>query len=109
MSDDQKNPRDPIPSELVQGDEFFDERMQEFVSGLQRRMAEISRAVDAQDYVALSTLAVRLRGSACGVGYTAFTEQAARLERHALDAEIEAVKRDLRALENMVARVVLRT
>lgn len=108
MSNEPNLPRDPIPSELVQEDESFAGLVQEFIAGLHVRIAEIGRAVEAQDYVNLRSLAHQLKGSAGGFGYPSITEQAARLERHALDEEIQAVEADLRTLENMVARVVLR-
>lgn len=108
MAEEPQAPRDPIPSELVQEDESFAELVQEFINGLGTRVAEIARAVETQDYVALRSLAHQLKGSAGGFGFPTITEQAAVLERHALDEEIEAVQLDLRTLENMIARVVLR-
>ncbi|HRX84268.1 MAG TPA: Hpt domain-containing protein [Phycisphaerae bacterium] len=108
MSNEPNTPRDPIPSELVQEDESFAELVQEFIEGLKVRVGEISRAIETQDYVALRSLAHQLKGSAGGFGYPTITDQAAQLERHALGEEIEAIQADLRTLENMVARVVLR-
>jgi HPt (histidine-containing phosphotransfer) domain-containing protein len=105
---DESNPLDPIPSELVQEDGTFAELVQDFIDGLHGRMAEITRAVAANDYAALRSLAKQLKSATGGQAYPDITQQAADLEQHALQQEIDAIERDLLTLQDLVARVVLR-
>jgi len=108
MPDDDKS-RDPIPSELVQEDGAFAQRVQSFIDGLQARLTEISRAVDAGDYAALRTLANEMRGSAAGCGIPLIDRHVAELEQHAIQHELDAIQQDLLTLQELVARVVLRS
>ncbi len=108
MTDKPDAPRDPIPSELAQEDESFADLVQEFVDGLDQRLKELSQAVTEQDFNALRTLAHQLKGSAGGYGYPILTEKAAELELHAVGQEFDSVTTDLKTLEQLVARVVVR-
>lgn len=108
MPADHDDSQDPIPSELAQDDAYFAERVQAFLNGLQGRVAELQRALDVQDFVALRALARQLNGSADALGYSNLTRQATQLEKDALDEAVAAVEHDLQVLQRLVARVVLR-
>ena len=108
MTDKPENPIDPIPSELAQEDESFIDLVEEFVEGLGDRVEKINEAVASGDLGQLRTLAHQLKGSAGGYGYPIITEKAAELERHATAEELEASQNAVKALQDLVSRVVIR-
>ncbi len=108
MTDESKRPDDPIPSDLVREDASFEKIVQEFVAGLGQRLESMEQALVAGDIQALRTAAHRLKGSGGGHGYAILSELAAQTERDSVSGDLEAVRRDLEELRNLISRVVVR-
>ena len=99
--------RTPITSDLVKQDESFADIVQEFVEALPNRVSEIEAALNGQDFNSLRTLAHRLKGSGGGYGYAILTEKAARLEKLAVQQELDKCAAAVDELKNIVSRVMV--
>ena len=107
-NDNQKDPLDPIPSDLVREDSAFEEVVQDFVNSLGARLATMEQALATGDLAALKTAAHQLKGSGGGHGYAILTEWAAKAEQDTIDGNLDAVRQDLDELKILVSRVVVR-
>ena len=90
-------------AELIADDASFAELVEEFVGGLDSRLAEMRAAFDGGEMNELRMLAHGLRGS----GYPALTESALKLEQHARASEVERCRDELDKLTSLIARVVV--
>lgn len=108
VANQDKKPDDPIPSDLVNQDKSFTDLVQEFVDGLDRRMADMGAALSVGDFQALTHLAHQLKGSGGGYGYPVLTELSSQIEQHALTEALPACQQALDELKVMITRVVVK-
>ena len=108
MANQPPKPDEPIPSDLVREDALFADVVQDFVDGLDKRVADMAAALADGDFQTLKHLAHQLKGSGGGYGYPALTELAADLERQALSEALPDCRRALDELNVMVSRVVVK-
>ena len=71
---------EPLVSQLLAEDEGLRDIVEEFVSGLTERMAELRAAHEKLDWELLRTLAHRLKGAGGSYGYPDLSELGMRME-----------------------------
>ena len=97
-----------IPSELAQKDASFADLVEDFLGQLPRRIEQLEKALADDDFEALRRAAHQLRGSGGSHGYPALTDLAARVERHALNAQLDACVNGVNEIKQLVSRMVAR-
>jgi CheY-like chemotaxis protein len=104
-------PADPrefaIRSTLPMDDPDFREIVEEFVNRLRESLARMQAAWEAQDLEEVMKQAHWLKGSAGTVGFSNFTEPAARLEKLATARQLESVQACITELRNLAHRIVV--
>ncbi|MCO6436225.1 MAG: Hpt domain-containing protein [Phycisphaerae bacterium] len=98
----------PIESLLVREDPSFADLVDLFLSSLPERIMTMEQALRTEDFDALRIAAHQLKGCGAGYGYPALTQQAADLERQALDQQLADCASALGALKDVCGRVVTR-
>ena len=109
MADHADNANTPIPSELVRENPEFADLVEEFLGGMPKAISHLESTLAEADFEALRRAAHQLKGSGGGYGYPAVSEFAARLERQAVAARLEACRRDFEELKKLVSRLVVST
>ncbi|MFH0982317.1 MAG: Hpt domain-containing protein [Planctomycetota bacterium] len=108
MADQDRKRDERIPSDLVRQDESFADLVQNFVTGLDGRTADMEKALMNGDFQMLKRLAHQLKGSGGGYGYPALTHLAAEVELQALFETLPECQRALDELKDLISRVVVR-
>ena len=95
-----------LRSQLLADDPELRDIVQEFVSGLETRLAEMRAAYSKLDFDALRTLAHRLKGAGGSYGYPEFSRIAGEMEEQfkqfqatRFEQEIETLTRLVRAAQ----------
>jgi len=109
MTDEQNQPKDPIPSELVREDASLADLVEEFLGTIPERLREMETAINSSDFDILRRRAHQLKGSGGGYGYPAVTELAARLEQQAVGGQLTSCQQALEELHELVGRLVVST
>ena len=109
MSEDNRNPQEPIGSELVREDASFADIVVQFVEGLEGRLARMEEAMRTSDFEALRVAAHQLKGSGGGYGYPILTERARELEQFARSKTLDDCANALAELKEICERVVVAT
>ena len=109
MTEDKRDPRDLIGSDLVREDASFADLVVQFVEGLGERLARMEEAVSAADFEALRTSAHQLKGSGGGYGYPILTERASQLEECARNHALGECAIALAELKETCDRIVVDT
>ncbi len=104
MAESQGN--EPIVSTLIQDDPSFVDLVEDFVGGLDDRIAAIKAAVDGEDFGQLKTLSHQIKGAGGGYGYPDLTEVAGRLESDSMAHDLDACKAEVDALNALIVRVI---
>jgi HPt (histidine-containing phosphotransfer) domain-containing protein len=108
VTDENKKPIDPIPSDLVRANANFEDLVQTFVDGLGQRIHTMEQALNKGDVDALKQAAHQLKGTGGGHGYAILSEMAAQMEQDTVNGDLDAVRQDLDELKIIVSRVVVR-
>ena len=77
----------PIKSTLPTGNPKFARIVDSFIERLPQQLVEMQKAIDCQDFEAVSSLAHWLKGAGGNVGFGVFTESAGNLEQMALNED----------------------
>jgi signal transduction histidine kinase/DNA-binding NarL/FixJ family response regulator len=97
----------PLVSTLPLEDLEFREIVEEFAAKLPERLAAMRDAWQATDLTELAGLAHSLKGAGGSVGFSAFTQPAADLERYAKEGRLDRIERALDVVVRLASRVTV--